>query len=179
MRLRSVVVLIVMAGLGTPGCALFGGGKPPVVVSGAEVPREAQTVLSEKWQGWTPAELDPQATSCQPAGGTAPLAVIADLDSDTKADLALQIKTAEGIKLVALMRRGEEYAVFELDKLGDGQSPTYLGLEKRGTRFPSPLTSTDDFYAADTLATYKCGKPIVHYIWTGLGFKRVEIGKLP
>lgn len=177
MRLRSVAVLIVVAGAGS-GCLL---GKPPdVVVSGAQVPKAAQEALNEKFKSWTPAELDQQATACQSAAGAAPLAVTADFDNDAKADLGLAVKTADGLKLVALMRRGNEYEVFELEPLGNGQSSAYLGLVKRGTRFESPLTSTDDFYAADTLSAYRCGAPAIHYIWTGLGFRRVPpAGKQP
>lgn len=178
MRLRSVAVLIAVAGAGAAGCLL---GKPPeVVVSGATVPRAAQVALDERYKTWTPAEIDQQATACQPAGGAAPLAVTADFDSDAKPDLGMAVKTADGIRLVALMRRGEEYEVFELEPLGNGQASAYLGLEKRGTRFASPLTSTDDFYAADTLSTYRCGSTAVHYVWTGLGFRRVPpAGKTP
>jgi hypothetical protein len=172
-----VAVLIVVAGAGS-GCLL---GKPPdVVVSGALIPKAAQVALNEKFKTWTPAELDQQATACQQAAGAAPLAVTADFDSDAKSDLGLAVKTADGVKLVALLRRGNEYEVFELEPLGNGQSSAYLGLVKRGTRFESPLTSTDDFYAADTLSAYRCGAPAIHYVWTGLGFRRVPpAGKLP
>ncbi len=176
MRLRRVAVLIVMGGVSAAGCAM--GRRTDVVVSGATVPRAAQEVLNAKWHGWTPAEVDQQATACQPAGRTAPVALTADFDSDTKPDLALAVKTADGTKLVALLQRGEEYELFELAPPADGQA-AYLGLEKRGTKYASPLTSTDDFYAADTLTAYRCGTPPVHYLWTGLGFKRVEAGKTP
>ena len=180
MKLRCVAVLVGVAGMSTAGCALFGGGKPPIVVSGAEVPKAAQQALAEKFKTWTPAELDQQAAACQTAAGAAPLAVTADFDNDAKGDLGLAVKTADGIKLVALMRRGKEYEVFELEPLGNGQSSAYLGLVKRGTKFESPLTSTDDFYAADTLSAYRCGAPAIHYIWTGLGFRRVPpAGKMP
>jgi hypothetical protein len=75
------------------------------------------------------------------------------------------------------MRRGEEYKVIDIEPLGNAQVPVSLGLEKRGARYENPIDLTYDFYAANTLATYRCGKPTAAYIWSGLIFKKVQLTK--
>ena len=179
MRRSGIVVGIVCLALGAAGCSWFGdkgffGHKK--TVAGSTLPKMAQYALSNQWKTWSPAELDPQAASC--AGAAAPsLTVMADLDGDGQEDISTAVKTPDGVKLVALMRRGEEYKVIDIEPLGNAQVPVSLGLEKRGARFENPIDLTYDFYAANTLATYRCGKPTAAYIWSGLIFKKVPLTK--
>ena len=177
MRRSGIVIAVVCLAAGATGCSWIGekfGHKK--TVAGSTLPKMAQHALTDHWKTWAPAELDPQAASC--AGSTAPtLTVTADLDGDGQPDVSTAVKTPDGVKLVALLRRGEEYKVVEIEPLGNDQVPVSLGLEKRGARFENPVDLTYDFYAANTLATYRCGKPTAAYIWSGLVFKKVALTK--
>jgi hypothetical protein len=172
-----MVMAFVWLTVGATGCSWIGekfGHKK--TVDGSTLPKMAQYALSDHWKSWAPAELDPQAVSC--AGSSAPtLTVTADLDGDGQDDVSTAVKTPDGVQLVALLRRGEEYKVIEIEPFGTTQASASLGLEKRGARFENPVDLTYDFYAANTLATYRCGKPTAAYIWSGLVFKKVALTK--
>lgn len=174
---RGVGVVVALLLASAPRVSIGQAGGPP---AGAQVdvlsmlPEAARETLEKKWKKtWTLAQVDPPATACQTAAA-API-VTADFDGDTLADYALAVQTPDGVKLMALLLRGDQYLLFEVDGLGQAQASAFLGVEKRGTKFVNAASSAEDYFSTETLAAHRCGAPSVVYLWTGSGFRRVTI----
>ena len=177
MRLSPLAMVAVCCTM-SPPIAARQVAVPPAAQDGSisALPKAGREALERRWKTATIAAVDSQASACQNAAPASPI-VSADFDSDTLVDYALAVQAPDGVKLVVLLRRGEEYRVEELDQLGAGPATAFLGLEKRGTRFLNAATSTDDFFSADTLAAHRCGAPTVVYLWAGSGFRRVTVAQ--
>jgi hypothetical protein len=180
MTLRGIAIAA-LVWTGAVDAAIGQAPAPPAAAQSdvpSMLPKDAREVLEKKWKRWTVASIDPQATSCQSGTAASVPLVTADFDSDTLPDYALAVQTHEGVKLVALLRRGnDDYLLFELDDLGQSQASAFLGLEKRGTRFVNPSSGFNDFFSAETLAAHRCGSASVVYLWVGTVFRRVELAR--
>jgi hypothetical protein len=148
----------------------------PATLDAASLPPGATDALNDHWpkKDWSIATIGSQTSSCL-AGKPNATAVSADFDSDGLADLALLVKTPGGVRLVVLLARGDQYAVFDVDAMGDQDASAGLGLAKRGTKFAKTTSLATDFYPADTLTTYVCSGPQSSYLWGGLNFYKVDL----
>jgi hypothetical protein len=171
---KGLVVALTLWASASAACAgLFGGSSKTPSADG--LPRAAHEALVKKWKNtWKAAAIEAQATSCQ-TGSTASPVVSADFDNDTLPDYAMAVQTPEGVRLVALLARGKDYKLVDIDALGSGESTAFLGIEKRGQKFVDPKSAAEDYFASDTLATYRCGASANVYIWSGSAFRRVEL----
>jgi hypothetical protein len=132
--------------------------------------RDALDATFKKWQIATVA---PQAVACQ-NGSAAPF-VRGDLNSDGQPDLALAIKTAEGVHLVAVFERATDSTVVDVDSMGQEAADGAVGIQPRGGSFKNPDDALDDYFTADTLMVTRCGQPRTLYFWSGLGFRKVVL----
>jgi hypothetical protein len=172
-RRELVVALTLWASASVACVGPFGGSSKTPQADG--LPFAAREELVKKWdKTWKPAAVEAQATSCRP-GEAAPPMVSADFDNDTLKDFALAVQTPEGVRLVALLARGKEFKLVDVDELGKGEATSFLGLEKRGVKFVDPGSAAEDYFSSETLATYRCGSPSRAYIWSGSSFRRVEL----
>jgi hypothetical protein len=158
------------------------GSLPPVFVQSQTAPptlsKDARNALKDKWPGWQLAEIDVQGNSaCLDARAPSPV-VQADIDSDGHPDVAAAIRTAQGVRLVALISRPGHYDTYDIDALGDTVSAAFLGIQPRGSSFRKVGEWIDHFYSADTLAAYQCGKPTAAYLWNGFRFLKIMVEQM-
>src|SRR5262245_1148764 len=109
MRMAPTAALILLS---AASCVFRHSATPP---GAAMLPKAAREALTERWKTWSIAAVDSQATACQTAASTPAPLVSADFDNDTLHDYAAAVQTPDGVKLVALLARGHDYRVFELD----------------------------------------------------------------
>jgi hypothetical protein len=140
----------------------------------ATMPRAARTVLTKKWPLWELASIDSAASSCA-TGKPAEARVTADFDYDDHVDIAAAIKTAKGVRLVALVWRSWGYDLYDVDALGEQTATGYLEVAGHGTKFINPTTMLPDFFSGNTLTIHTCGKPTTAYTWNGVGFRKITI----
>jgi hypothetical protein len=143
--------------------------------TGVALQKDIRKALDEQWHGWELATVDARALACRPDGSASPAVVQGDFDDDGRGDAALLIKTSQGVRLVAAFTRVDDVLVFDVDSLGDTTADGYLGLEPRGAKFINPHTNLDDYFGADTPAVYRCDGSRVAYLWSGVGFTKLEI----
>ena len=166
-RRELVVALTLWASASVACVGPLGGSSNTPQADG--LPVAAREELAKKWDNtWKPAAVEAQATSCQ-TGAAAPPIVSADFDNDTLQDFALAVQTPEGVRLVALLARGKEFKLVDIDELGSGEATSFLGLEKRGVKFVDPTNAAEDYFSSETLATHRCGSPSRVYIWLRIG----------
>src|SRR5438034_1360419 len=72
--------------------------KGTVTPAGFVLPKTARKALDERFKGWALAAIDPQASACNTGGGETPAFVQADFNSDDQPDIAMAVKTANGIR---------------------------------------------------------------------------------
>ena len=151
----------------------------PPTIDGNTLPKAAEAALDEKYphKGWQMTTVDPSVASCLPSGTPAKEVVTADFDSDGMSDIAAAVVTPAGVRLIVLMARTWGYDVYDVDGLGDKVASVSLGLEKRGKRFVNSANGAVDNYPADTITTLTCGANQVSYIWSGIGYRKVTVGK--
>jgi len=161
-RRELVVALTLWASASVACVGPFGGSSKTPQADG--LPLAAREELVKKWNNtWKPAAVEAQAASC------------ADFDNDTLQDFALAVQTPDGVRLVALLARGKEFKLVDVDELGKGEATSFLGLEKRGVKFVDPASAAEDYFSSETLATHRCGSVSRAYIWLGSSFRKVEL----
>src|SRR5262245_41650416 len=143
--------------------------------TGVALQKDIRKALDDQWHGWELADVDVQALACRHEASGSPAVVQGDFDDDGRGDAALLIKTSRGVRLVAAFTRVDDVLVFDVDSPGDAMANSYLGLEPRGARFINPHNNFDDYFATDTPALYRCDGSRVAYLWSGLGFTKLEI----
>ena len=172
-RRELVVALTLWASASVACVGPFSGSSKYPQADG--LPLAAREALVKKWNNtWKPAAVEAQAASCQ-TGAPAPAMVSADFDNDTLQDFALAVQTPDGVRLVALLARGKEFKLVDVDELGKGEATSFLGLEKRGVKFVDPASAAEDYFSSETLATHRCGSVSRAYIWLGSSFRKVEL----
>jgi hypothetical protein len=138
------------------------------------LPLPIKKLLDKKYKGWQLAPVAP-AGGCTSRMGDSPAFVTADFNSDGFTDWGLEIKTATGVKLIAVMAWQEDYRIFELDASPDAAAARFLGVGHRGTKFMNPQTTLEDYFTNDTLLTLSCGRDQVAYLWVGFNFVKAVL----
>lgn len=159
-------------------CVVVGRAQAPASQpGGAALPKRASETLDKRFTGWRLASVDVAAGDACLTGlnGRSPSFATADLTSDGIADFALQIATADGVRLVALVGRlGGNFTLYEVVSLGP-TSNRLLEVRARGTRYRRQGLAVEDFFGADTVLLTECGKSTTAYLWTGAGFRPVAL----
>lgn len=181
MRVSLCLSILAMAAFAA-GCAT--PAPPPTLpatLDAATLPPAARAALNTQWphQGWQLATITPADISCPAAAKASNVIVTSDLDSDNLPDIALEVTTPHGVRLVALMARDDGYHLFDLDGLGDRAASAGLVIEKRGDRYVSQATTFEDYFSQDTVATVSCGQGTTSYFWNGLGFSKTALAASP
>jgi len=158
-RLASTLLTLAILPAGTAGYQKDAGA--PAVPG---LSKAVKSALDEKYKKWTVATVDASAAACRQDGGAAPSSLQADFNSDGLPDLALAIKTADGVHLVVAFTRAIDVLIVDVEKLGDNAADGYLGVEKHGTEIKDEL-GMRDFLTSDTLAVFRCGQPRTLYLW--------------
>lgn len=176
--IRFAVVLMGVAAL-----AACGSAAPPktlpATLSAPSLPSLARDSLNSAWSnGWSVASLGTQVASCIDGKPSASI-VTSDFDNDGIADIAAAIATPKGVRLVVLLARSDHYALFDVDGLGTQGASEGLGLAKRGDTFTKAGSLFKEFYSTDALTAYGCQGPTASYLWTGLGFDKVDLSAQP
>jgi hypothetical protein len=145
-------------------------------VEGVAIPKVAKNAIDGRFKGWKLAIVDPQATSCLADGQkSGPPFVQGDLDGDGRPDVALAIKTSQGVRLVAVLARLDDAQVYDIDGLGADASSVSLALARRGMGFTNPNTTLPDWFATDALITSRCGQARTAYVWSGSKFDKLAL----
>jgi len=152
------------------GCA-SGSVLPPGLPAGLELSAETRDALSDAFDDWQVAAIDPQSAACLTGEAAALPLVRGDFNSDGRPDVALAIKTADGVHLVVVLDRLEESTVIDVDDLGPETANGFLGVEAQGRAYVD-IRGRGDYFSADTLAVNRCGQPRTVYLWSGVGFLR-------
>ncbi len=177
--IRTTTTLVSMFAL--MGAISCGVGTTPKMVSGVAVPAMAADLISQQWKSWSLATTDPQAIACRTSGDAPGAMVQGDFDGDGRPDVALAVKTPQGVRLVAVLSRLEDGRLFDVNALGDAQATAALGVARRGSSYRNPLADLDEYFATDTPTTERCGQPgRTAYFWNGAGFtKQALAGSTP
>ncbi len=168
---RPIPALIALLWLG--GMAVAVAAQTGDLPAAFALPKAAKEALNNAFDHWQAVGVDPQAPC---AGKTAPAsAVQGDFNSDGQTDVALTIKTDKGVRLVAVLQRTGGSIVVDIDGLGTGAAEGAPAIGERGSSFANPESRLKDVYSADTLLVTRCAGPSSAYLWTGLGFRRVDL----
>jgi hypothetical protein len=155
-------------------CASMRGGTPQTV-DGVAISREARRALDLHFKRWEVAAVDPAAGSCAAAGAGSKVSAHGDFDGDGRADIALAVKTDNGVRLVVLLARAHQSDLFDIDSLGDSKSNTFLATAPRGGAFRTPTGLVTDFFSTDTVTTNQCGQSMTAFLWNGSSFLKTPI----
>jgi hypothetical protein len=148
---------------------------PVSQAGGAALPKRASDVLDERFKDWRLASIESAGDACLARlAGRSPSFAEADLTGDGTMDYALQIATAEGVRVVALIGRLRDFTLTEVVQPAPA-SNRILEIRRRGTRFRDVGAAVDDFFGADTITMTECGNSVTAYIWTGAGFRATTI----
>jgi hypothetical protein len=138
--------------------------------------KEARKAIDDVFKDWEIAPMPAASGACEPDGGPPAAVARGDFNSDGQPDVATQIKTADGvIHLVMVFARMTDSVVSEVDRVGQGTAGGFLVVEPRGRSFVNPAGGLQDYFVADTVALYRCNHSRTAYLWTGLGFRKVEL----
>ncbi len=165
-----------LAALAAAGCG-GGSAQVPGASSGLTLTEATRDALDRAFDKWEIAPVDPQSVSCQAQndGASSSSFVRGDLNSDGLPDLALAVKTPQGVRLVAVFERTIDSLVVDVDSLGQTAADGALGIQPRGSTFKNPGDGLDDYFTAETIAVSRCGQPRTLYFWSGLGFRKVVL----
>ena len=152
-----------------------GGGVPiQKTTAPPELPTLVHRLLDRQYKGWQLATVAP-AGGCADRMGDSPALVSADFNSDGFPDWAMEIKTAAGVKVIAVMGFLQDYRIFELESSADATASRFLTLGHRGTKFTNPQTSLEDYFTNETIMTASCGSDRVAYLWVGFNFQKATL----
>jgi len=173
MRIDLRCVLVVA------GAVLFGA---PTVAqkneAAAALSKDARKAIGDAFKDWEVAPVAAESAACKPGDGTPGVVARGDFNSDGQPDVAIQIKTADGaIHLVMVFERLTDRVVSDVDRVGQGTAAGFLVVEPRGRSFVNPAGGLRDYFVADTVALYRCDHSRTAYLWTGLGFRKVELSE--
>jgi hypothetical protein len=142
---------------------------------GVAISKPAKRALNQRYKHWQLAAVDPAAGSCAANGAGAKAFVQGDLDGDGRADVALALKTDQGVRLVVLLARVQDVALFDVDALGDAQSNVFLGMEHRAAPFSKQTGLVREYFSTDSVTTFHCGQVMTAYLWNGAGFLKTPL----
>jgi hypothetical protein len=170
-------VRILMFGA-TLALASCGAGRGSVEVPGAPgvtIPGRVAARLDARWSGWQIVPPGPEAAACttrfdEPASAV----VTGDWNGDGAPDLAFQIATPDGRRVVAAFQRLDgEYLVEEVTT---APAPGgVLGVERKAGAYRHQADGVEFYYGLDTIAFGACSQPEMAYFWTGTRFEGREV----
>ena len=165
---RSVIVSVMLAAF------VFGGHAATAQEAASPavaVPKAVLKLLEARWKGWRLATVDNVGACAATLNGRSPSFVRADLNGDGTEDVALQITTNDGTRIIAVISRlGDDAELIEVDQVSG--APEVLGFGQRGKKFsPSDLVQVD-YFGMDTLTASRCEKTTTAYFWMGAGFRK-------
>lgn len=109
------------------------------------------------------------------AGATNP--AIADIDFDQSADVAMVVRTDTGAShvVIAMPRVVGGAIVHDLGPLSAVPGATHLVVLAQGRVVSAPGAMLVDYLSGPTFAAASCDGPLVAFVWTGYGFRRVTV----
>ncbi len=167
-----MLMRIVMLGAAVlaSACAGSRGAVSLPGVPGVTIPRGVASALSARWDDWQIVAPGAEATQCASRFTEPPSAVATgDWNGDGTADLAFQIATPDGRRVVAAFARLDgEYLVVEVTPVAD--TGGVLGVERRSGAYRHQSEGLVFYYSLDTIAFGACDQPEMVYFWTGESF---------
>lgn len=170
LAVKSLTVLLAIT-LTASSCIFHNKPDMPGVV-----PQEAARLLNTKYPGWKPAAFPTSDAACAAKAGSTPTVVNDDFNTDGFGDWALEIQTADSIKLVIVMGWLSDFRAYELESWPGDKVDKYLAKAPRGTRYVNPLTKSDDYLGTNSLVAISCSGERAFYMWDGDGFRKVIPG---
>jgi hypothetical protein len=167
-KLLTVLLAITIT---ASSCIFHTKPDPPGVV-----PRAAERLLNTKYPGWKPAAFPSTDAACAATAGSSPTVVNDDFNTDGFGDWALEIQTADSIKLVIVMGWLADFHAYELESWPGDKVDRYLAKAPRGTRYVNPVTKGNDYLGTNSLVTTSCSGERAFYMWDGDGFRKVIPG---
>jgi hypothetical protein len=165
---RSVIASVMLAAF------VFGGHAvtaQEAASPAAAVPKAVLKLLDERWKGWRLATVDNVGACAATLNGRSPSFVRADLNGDGTEDVALQIATDDGIRIIAaISRMNDDVELIEVDQVSG--APEVLGFAQRGKKFSPDDLAQFDYFGVDTLTTSRCEKTTTAYFWMGASFRK-------
>lgn len=169
---RIVIASVMLA-------ALMSAGRVSVAqeadTSGVALPKAVRNQLNDRFKGWTLATVENTGACAATLNGRSPSFVRADLNGDGTEDVALQIATADGVRIVAVISRlYDDVLLVEVDQVA-GAASDVLGFAPRGKKYLRTDLFQVDYFSTDTLTASRCGEGATAYFWTGTGFLKRTI----
>jgi hypothetical protein len=166
-------VRILMLGA-TMIAAACGGTRAPVAVPGAPgitIPRNDDDQLDRRWSNWQIVPPAAEAAACTSRFSDPPSAVVTgDWNGDGMIDLAFQVSTPAGRRVVAAFGRlDDEYVLSDVTATPDAAG--VLGVERKAGAYRQQPDGATFFYSLDTIAFGACTQPEMAYFWTGTVFE--------
>ena len=165
-RIVLVVVATILSACGSRG---------PVAVPGAPdvmIPAPVAEQLNRRWSGWQIVPAAPaDAAACQsrfsePSGTV----VTGDWNGDGTTDLAFQIATSDGRRVIAAFERLDgEYLVADVTEAP--ATGGVLGVERKASAYRTQPDGVAFYFGLDTIAFGSCAEPERAYFWTGTAFE--------
>jgi hypothetical protein len=172
---RRVLFVVSVLSLGI-GCS---SGGPLSATTGAEgassgVPHAVLAQVESQWRGAKVLTTGPEGAAC--TGLTADQAAASmkgDFNGDGSMDVALRVRRADGVHVVAAFFETYRYRLTDVARDAGG---VQFSIRRRGSTYRTPDSIVDHYFSADTLVLTPCGQPPTAYIWSGGSFlpQRIE-----
>jgi len=118
--------------------------------------------------GWAVAGVPGCAGASNPA--------VADIDFDQSPDVAMVVQTGgESHVAIAMPRVLGGAIVFDLGPLSAIPGATHLVVLPQGRVVSAPDAMLVDYLSGPTFAAASCDGPLVAFVWTGYGFRRLTV----
>lgn len=160
--------------LAVAGCA---GARAPVPVDGAPgvtIPAAVKDALNARWDDWQIVPPAADAAACASRFDSPPAAVATgDWNGDGTVDVAFQISSPEGRRIVAALQRIDGYTLTEVSPVKEADG--VLGVKRRGKSYRQDDKGIEHFYSLNTLAFGPCNQPETAYFWNGSGFDARQV----
>jgi len=102
--------------------------------------------------------------------------ITADIDFDQSPDVAMVVQTGgESHVVIAMPRVLGGAIVFDLGPLSAIPGATHLVVLPQGRVVSAPGAMLVDYLSGPTFAAASCDGPLVAFVWTGYGFRRVTV----
>jgi hypothetical protein len=151
------------------------GSRGPVAIPGAPdlmIPGAVAQQLDQRWSGWQVVPAAPaEASACRSRFSEPSSTVVTgDWNGDGTTDLAFQIATSDGRRVVAVFERLDgEYLIAEVTAAPDTSG--VLGVERKASAYRTQPDGVTFYYGLDTIAFGACAEPERAYFWTGTTFE--------
>jgi hypothetical protein len=170
MRIRTHAILVVGA-LALAGAGVEARQSPDA----SAIPKESKRALDDAFDKWEAAGIHPQSVACRRDAAAPAAQASGDFNNDGQSDLAMLVKTADGVHLAVIFQRVTEHVVVDADRVGETAADGWIAVEPRGAGYLNTADGLEDFLSADTVVFVRCGQPRTAYFWSGLGFRKAPL----